>query len=73
MINIWSRNLDMDKVRCRIMAAEIQFLRSTGGETETDKIINGKILENLTFESKLTHNRIQWHGHILRTNEERRF
>jgi hypothetical protein len=53
------------------MAADMRFLRRTGGKTERGMIRNKPISFHFTLEGKLTNNKMRWNGYVLRMNEER--
>ena len=64
-----------ERIRSRIRAAEMRFLRRAAGLTLRDRIRSSTIRESLKAESLLLHierSQLRWLGHVLRMPRERR-
>ena len=64
-----------DRIRSRIRAAEIRFLRRAAGLTLRDRIRSSTIRGSLKAESLLLYierSQLRWLGHVLRMPHERR-
>ena len=62
----WIRN---EKVRSRVQAAEMGFLRRISGSTLLDKVKSADIRESLNIESlllRLERSQLRWYGHVTR-------
>ena len=62
------------KVRCRVQAAEMRFLRKTSGLTLLDKVKSADIRESLNIESlflRLEKSQLRWYEHMTRISQER--
>ena len=63
-----------ERIRSRIRAAEIRFLRRAAGLTLRDRIRSSSIRESLKAESLLLHikrSQLRWFGHVLTMPRER--
>ena len=63
-----------EKVRSRVQAAEMGFLRRISGLTLLDKIKSADIRESLNMESlllRLDISQLRWYGHVTRMSQER--
>ena len=63
-----------ERIRSRIRAAEMRFLRRAAGLTLRDRIRSSTIRESLKAESLLLHierSQLRWLGHVLRMPRER--
>ena len=63
-----------EKVRSRVQAAEMGFLRRISGLTLLDKVISADIRESLNIEAlllRLERSQLRWYGHVTRMSEER--
>ena len=63
-----------EKVRSRVQAAEMGFLRRTSGLTLLDKVKSADIRESLNIESllfRLEKSQLRWYGHVTRMFQER--
>ena len=62
------------KVRSRVQAAEMGFLRRISGLTLLDKVKSADIRESLNIESllfRLERSQLRWYGHVTRMSQER--
>ena len=63
-----------EKVRSRVQAAEMGFLRRISGLTSLDKVKSADILESLNIESlllQLERSQLRWYGHLTRMSQEK--
>ena len=63
-----------EKVRSRVQAAEMGFLRRISGLTLLDKVKSADIREFLNIESlllRLERSQLRWYGHAIRMSQER--
>ena len=63
-----------EKVRSRVQAAEMGFLRRIGGLTLLDKVKSADIRKSLNIKSlllRLGRSRLRWYGHVTRVFQER--
>ena len=63
-----------EKVRSRVQAAEMGFLRRISGLTLLDKIKSADIRESLNIEAlllRLERSQLRWYGHVTRMSQER--
>ena len=63
-----------EKVRSRVQAAEMGFLRRISGLTLLDKVKSADIREFLNIESlllRLERSQLRWYGHVTRMPQER--
>ena len=63
-----------EKVRSRVQAAEMGFLRGISGLTLLDKVKSADIRESLNIESlllRLERSQLRWYGHVTRMSQER--
>ena len=63
-----------EKVRSRVQAAELRFLRRISGLTLLDKVKSADIRESLNIESLLLRQerlQLRWYGHVTRMSQER--
>ena len=63
-----------EKVRSRVQAAEMGFLRRITGLTSLNKVKSADIRESLTIESllvRLERSQPRWYGHVIRMPHER--
>ena len=63
-----------EKVRSRVQATEMGFLRRISGLTLSDKVKSADIHESLNFEAlllRLERSQLRWYGHVTRMSQER--
>ena len=63
-----------ERVRSRVQAAEMGFLRRICGLTRLDKVKSTVIRESLNIESlllRLERSQLRWYGHVTRMSQER--
>ena len=63
-----------EKVRSRVQAAEMGFLRRISGLILLDKVKSADIRESLNIESlllRLERSQLRWYGHVTRMSQER--
>ena len=63
-----------EKVRSRVQAAEMGFLRRISGLTLLDKVKSADIRESPNIESlllRLERSQLRWYGHVTRMSQER--
>ena len=63
-----------ERVRSRVQAAEMRFLRRAAGLTLMDRVRSSTIRESLNIEPLLLHiekSQLRWYGHVLRMPQER--
>ena len=63
-----------EKVRSRVQATEMGFLRRISGLTLLDKVKNADIRESLNIKSllfRLERSQLRWYGHETRMSQER--
>ena len=63
-----------EKVRSRVQAAEMGFLRRISGLTLLDKVKSADIRESLNIEALLLRperSQLRWYGHVTRMSQER--
>ena len=63
-----------EKVRSRVQAAEMGFLRRISGLILLDKVKSADIRESLNIESlllRLEKSQLRWYGHVTRMPQER--
>ena len=63
-----------EKVRSRVQAAEMGFLRRISGLTLLDKVKSADIRESLNIEAlllRLERSQLRWYGHVTRISQER--
>ena len=63
-----------EKVRSRVQAAEMGFLRRISGLTLSDKVKSADIRESLNIEAlllRLQRSQLRWYGHVARMSQER--
>ena len=63
-----------EKVRSRVQAAEMGFLRRISGLTLLDKVKSADIRESLNIESlllRVERSQLRWYGHVARMPQER--
>ena len=63
-----------EKVRSRVQAAEMGFLRRISGLTLLDKVKSADIRESLNIESlllRLERSQLRWYGHVTRMSQEK--
>ena len=63
-----------EKVRSRVQAAEMGFLRRISGLTLLDKVKSADIRESLNIEAlllRLERSQLRWYGHVTRMSQER--
>lgn len=63
-----------ERVRSRIQAAEMRFLRRAAGLTLRDRIRSSDIRESLRIEPLLLHierSQLRWFGHVMRMSHDR--
>ena len=64
-----------EKVRFRVQAAKIRFLRRISGLTLLDRVKSADIRESLNIESLLlqqTRSQLRWYEHVTRISQKRR-
>ena len=64
----------IEKVRSRVQAAEVGFLRKISGLTLSDKVKSADILESLNIRiaaSPTKRSQLRWYGHVTRMFQER--
>ena len=64
-----------EKVKSRVQAAEIEFLRRINGLTLLDKVKSADIRESLNIEwllLRLERSQLRWYGHVTRMSQERK-
>ena len=62
-----------EKVRSRVHAAEMEFLRRISGLTLSDKVKSADIRESLNIESlllRLERSQLRWYGHVTRMSRK---
>ena len=62
-----------EKVRSRVQAAEVGFLRRISGLTMLDKVKSADIRESLNIESlllRLERSQLRWYGHVTRMSQK---
>ena len=63
-----------EKVRSRVQAAEMGFLRRISSLTLLDKVKSADIRESLNIESlllRLERSQLRWYGHVTQMSQER--
>ena len=63
-----------EKVRSRVQAAEMGFLRRISGLTLLDKVKSADIRESRNIEAlllRLERSQLRWYGHVTRMSQER--
>ena len=63
-----------EKVRSRIQAAEMEFLRKIRGLTLLDKVKSADIRKSLNIESlllRLERSQLRWYEHVTRMPQQR--
>ena len=63
-----------EKVRSRVQAAEMGFLRKIVGLTLLDKVKSADIRESLNIKSlllRLERSQLRWYGHVTRMSQEK--
>ena len=63
-----------EKVRSRVQAAKMGFLRRISGLTLLDKVKSADIRESLNIESlllQLERSQLRWYGHVTRMSQEK--
>ena len=63
-----------EKVRSRVQAAEMGFLRRISGLTLLDDVKSADIRESLNIESlllRLERSQLRWYGHVTRMSQEK--
>ena len=63
-----------EKVKPRVQAAEMGFLRRINGLTLLDEVNSADIRESLNIESlllRLERSQLRWYGHVARMFQER--
>ena len=63
-----------EKVRSRVQAAEMGFLRRISGLTLLDKVKSADIRESLNTEAlllRLERSQLRWYGHVTQMSQER--
>ena len=63
-----------EKVRSRVQAAEMGFLRRISGLILLDKVKSADIRESLNIEAlllRLERSQLRWYGHVTRMSQER--
>ena len=64
-----------EKVRSRVQATEMGFLRRISGLTLLDKIKSADIRESLYIDAlllRLERSKLRWYGHVTRMSQERK-
>ena len=63
-----------EKVRSRVQAVKMRFLRRISGLTLLDKVKSADIRESLNIESLLLRqerSQLRWYGHVTRMSQEK--
>ncbi|GAB0098908.1 hypothetical protein DMENIID0001_147150 [Sergentomyia squamirostris] len=63
-----------ERIRSRLQAAEMRFLRAVKGVTRSDRIRNTHIREEFLMEPlllRVERSQLKWFGHLIRMEEER--
>ena len=63
-----------EKMRLRVQAAEMGFLRRISGLTLLDKVKNADIRESLNIEAlllRLERSQLRWYGHVTRMSQKK--
>ena len=63
-----------DRMRSRVQAAEMRYLRRVAGVRRIDKVRNSTIREELNIEPlllKVERSQLRWFGHVLRMTQSR--
>ena len=63
-----------EKVRSRVQAAEMGFLRRISGLTLLDKVKSADIRKSLNIESllfRLERSQLRWYGHVTQMSQEK--
>ena len=63
-----------ERVRSRVQAAEMRFLRRISGLTLLDKVKSADIRESLNIESlllRLERSQLRWYGHVTQMTQNR--